>query len=179
MDKNKAIGDVYKMHGDLILFVLKHSLNDTQKAYPEDFVQEFYIRLLESATFESDLFYYDDGSVNKQYVYSSLKNLMINDYKKKTIDIDNEGKKDIEQYKQEDVIQSKPKDPYTWFKKVENAMHEQHWFDKKMMNLYIYQIPNMRQISKETQISVDTIFKTIKRSKTIIKTKLDNEYKSA
>lgn len=104
---------------------------------------------------------------------------MINDYKKKTIDIDNDDKKDIEQYRQEEIIQSKPKDPYTWFKKVENAMNEQHWFDKKMMNLYIYQIPNMRQISKETQISVDTIFKTIKRSKTIIKIKLDNEYKSA
>ena len=87
MDKNKALEDVFKMHGDLILFVIKNALNDTQKAYPEDFVQEFYIKLIESTTFESDLFYYDDGSVNKQYVYSSLKHIMINDYKKKSIDI--------------------------------------------------------------------------------------------
>jgi predicted DNA-binding protein YlxM (UPF0122 family) len=62
------------------------------------------------------------------------------------------------------------------YKKLENTINNMYWYDKKMLNLYVYHIPSIRKISTETTISSKAVFKTLKRCKLTIKKEVANEY---
>ena len=62
------------------------------------------------------------------------------------------------------------------YKKLETTMNNMYWFDKKMLNLYVYHIPSIRKISTETTISSKAVFKTLKRCKLTIKKEVAKEY---
>lgn len=172
MTKDRAIRLIYAFHKDLVFYVIKNALTQSQKDHPEDVVQDFYLKLLESESFSPDRFI-TEGTPNKKYIFNTLHSIIVDEYKKAKIKTEriNENKDYTEEK------QPPKRDTYTWLKKVENATNNLYWFDKKLLNIYLYEIPSMRKISEETSISVDTIFKTIKKSKIIIKERLYNEYK--
>ena len=62
------------------------------------------------------------------------------------------------------------------YKKLEKTMNNMYWYDKKMLNLYVYHIPSIRKISTETTISSKSVFKTLKRCKLTIKKEVANVY---
>ena len=59
---------------------------------------------------------------------------------------------------------------------VIDAVNELPWFDKKMLLLYGKTDLSMRDIQKGTNISVTSIFNTIKESRQAIKEKCEEDY---
>jgi DNA-directed RNA polymerase specialized sigma24 family protein len=62
------------------------------------------------------------------------------------------------------------------FNKIEKTIKNMYWYDKKMLNLYVYHIPSIRRISTATTISSKAVFKTLKRAKLTIKKEIAKEY---
>ena len=171
MNINQVIIDIAKYHIEWIRYVYRNSLNISQKRNAEDFVQNAYLKLLNQQTFDPIKYYDLEGKINKKYFLRTLKSLLIDDYKKKklkTIRID--SSMDIAEQNNE-----KPQMEVV-FNKLEKTMNNMYWYDKKMLNLYVYHIPSIRKISTETTISSKSVFKTLKRCKLTIKKEVANEY---
>jgi len=176
MNKNQVINFIVKYHKEWINFVEYYSLNNNQKKYAEDFVQAAYLKLLKQDTFDPTKLL-KDNKINYQkvrgYVLSVLKSLLINDKKKRKITtIRLTDNMDIEE-----VVNTTPKQSMeVVYKKLEKTINNMYWYDKKMLNLYVYHIPSIRKISTETTISSKAVFKTLKRCKLTIKKEVAKEY---
>ena len=163
--------DIARYHVEWVRYVIKNSLNLSQKSNPEDFVQDAYIKLLNLDSFNPIKYYQADGKINRKYFFRTLKSLIIDDYKKKKIktislnsNIDHPEENDTKN--QMEVV----------FNKIEKTISNMYWYDKKMLNLYVYHIPSIRKISTATTISSKSVFKTLKRCKLTIKKEIAKEY---
>ena len=174
MSKDQVIIDIARFHVEWVRYVIKNALNFTQKKNAEDFVQDAYLKILLHSSFDPIKYYEFDGKINKKYFFRTLKSLIINDYKKKkilTISIDNH----FPNIDQPEETPSKPQMEVV-FNKIEKTISNMYWYDKKMLNLYVYHIPSIRKISTATAISSKAVFKTLKRCKLTIKKEVANEY---
>ena len=152
--------------------------------YHEDITHEFYLKIYaeiekieekpEEVIKFVDRFYW--GKSLK--VYRAIKNLFLDllDRENKYISFDfnkmslNERKKLIQQSQEQ--VQKKTID-----EKVDEIVDTFYWFDKKLFNLYRYQFKTHKaKMSKATNLSVSTIYRTVKRCKIKIKKALKNEY---
>jgi predicted DNA-binding protein YlxM (UPF0122 family) len=61
--------------------------------------------------------------------------------------------------------------------KVESIVEDWYWYDKKVFNIHFYEEMSMRKISKETKISLSSIFNTLSNGKKKIKSEAIEEYK--
>ena len=166
----KPIDILAKHNTEWLGYVIKHALKESHKNFPEDVVQEAYLNFLSNSK-KSELVFKETYML-EAYFFTMLRNIMINQYKKKEIKqvpID------------EKTIQSKVNEievvEYTeLIKKINCVVDQFYWYDKKMFNLYRYRIPSIRKISMETQISKKSVFKTLKNCKNKIKKELAVEY---
>ena len=60
--------------------------------------------------------------------------------------------------------------------KVWEVMEDLHWYDQKMFEVYHRTDMSMRDIEKETGISLFSIFDTLKNSKEYVKEKINEDY---
>jgi predicted DNA-binding protein YlxM (UPF0122 family) len=58
---------------------------------------------------------------------------------------------------------------------VERETSKWQWFEKNLFNVYLTSGKSMRDLERETKISVTTIFHTIKKCKTKLKNQYENE----
>tara|TARA_R110002060_G_scaffold11985_2_gene17280 strand:+ start:1722 stop:2264 length:543 start_codon:yes stop_codon:yes gene_type:complete len=174
MTKNQTLNKITRFHKEWINFVEVYALNKNQKLYSEDFVQAMYLKLLKSKTFDYKKLYVDN-KINYQklkgYILRTLKSIMIDDHKKKAI----QTVRLSEKFNPPDIIEVK-ENLEVVFKKIEKTINNMYWYDKKMLNLYVYHIPSIRKISTATTISSKSVFKTLKRCKLTIKKEIANEY---
>ena len=171
MTKNQVITDIARYHVEWVRFVIKNAISISQKRNPEDFVQDAYIKILGHNLFDPIKYYKSDGKVNKKYFFKTLKSLIINDYKKKkiktiTLNSNIDQPEENNTKNQMEVV----------FNKIEKTISNMYWYDKKMLNLYVYHIPSIRKISTATTISSKSVFKTLKRCKLTIKKEIAKEY---
>ena len=96
---------------------------------------------------------------------------MIDDHKKKAI----QTVRLNEKFNIPDIIEVK-ENLEVVFNKIEKTIDNMYWYDKKMLNLYVYEIPSIRKISTATAISSKAVFKTLKRCKLTIKKEVALEY---
>lgn len=173
MTVSQAVNYIAKYHQEWVKYVQKESLNKNQSKYAEDVVQNCYIKILESKTFDITKLFNKENKLNKSYVLKILRNILINDIKKRRIET-------ITNYNWETLHHAVPdKDnKEELLNKMESTIDNMYWFDKKLLQLYVYKIPSIRKISKETKIGTKAIFRTLKKCKNIIRTEL-NEYKKA
>ena len=171
MNKNQVIIDIAKYHVEWIRYVIHNALSISQRRNAEDFVQSAYLKILRLPSFDPIKYYAADGKINKKYFFRTLKSLMIDENKKKKI-------KTISITDSMDVLEEIINKPHmeVVYKKLETTMNNMYWFDKKMLNLYVYHIPSIRKISTETTISSKAVFKTLKRCKLTIKKEVAKEY---
>mgnify|MGYP000489217834 FL=1 len=171
MTKNQVITDIAIYHVEWVRFVIKNAISISQKRNPEDFVQDAYIKILGHNLFDPIKYYKSDGKINKKYFFKTLKSLIINDYKKKkiktiTLNSNIDQPEENNTKNQMEVV----------FNKIEKTISNMYWYDKKMLNLYVYHIPSIRKISTATTISSKSVFKTLKRCKLTIKKEIAKEY---
>jgi predicted DNA-binding protein YlxM (UPF0122 family) len=171
MDRsNKWLAIVAKDHKEWIKIV--KSLGEYD--YAEDIVQESYIALSKYSSYDKII---RNGSVNRGYMYFTLRSLTFQFYNKKRkinkVSLDNE-KYSIEIPSQDNF------DDKEAFEKVCNLIDQEtnswHWYDKKLFDLYKNTDLSIRKIAAETKISWVSIFNTLKNCKQKIKDKHLEDY---
>lgn len=150
----------------------------------EDFVQEMYLRLNKYVK-EPKKIMYNETDVNKFYVYITIKNLY-NDYLKERsrhhmvrlddIDVtfeiveptpEAQRKAEVEKQRAEERLIDLIQDEVgSW----------NNWYDQKLFKVYYETDISMRKLSKDTNISVTSIFNSCKNYKQILNTKLAEDF---
>jgi RNA polymerase sigma factor (sigma-70 family) len=141
--------------------------------YAEDIVQEMYIRLNKYVEDPERIMYKDEP--NKLFVWVTLRNMVRNFQNKKSMVI---YSGDMVEYDQEEQ-------PFDYegaegFERLIEKMWEStsdlHWYDKKMFEIYHTTDMSMRDIEKETKISLYSIFDTLKKTKEYVKETNKEDY---
>ena len=133
------------------------------KTEAEDIVQEMYIRL--------DKYIKPDQQISTSFVWITLRNIYFDFLKKETqtVELDiNVSEEAI------DITSIKAYENLTTL--VRSEIDELHWFDKMLFQLYVTSGKSMRQLAKETKLSLSCIFYTINRTKTHLQSLLIEDY---
>ena len=165
----KWIEQVAKHHKEWVEVIYK--LGETD--YAEDIVQESYMALIKYA--DAKKLIDENGKVRKGYMFFTLRSLYYQFYnKKKKVNkvsfdeqweiFDDSNLDEHEAYN--DICLMIDKELETW-----------HWYDRKLFKLYRDSDMSMRDIAKETNISLISIFHSIKNYKEILNSKFEQDYK--
>tara|TARA_R100001377_G_scaffold46009_1_gene26401 strand:- start:501 stop:1025 length:525 start_codon:yes stop_codon:yes gene_type:complete len=167
MNKNKAINDIAKLHKYWVRYVSKYAMNEYQEKFAEDFVQNLYLKLLESKSFCDVKIYDKEKQINRKYVFKTLGWLMLDQAKKKKpINIKYYADIMVNDY---EILSSVKESMVIDMHKTINKMPDN---DKKIMKLYLYEIPSIRKIAKSLKKGTKTIQLQLKNCKQLIKSEI-------
>mgnify|MGYP000847385427 CR=1 FL=1 len=168
MDNFKWLEQVAKHHKEWIKTIQKLGEFD----YAEDIVQESYIALMKYAD-ESKLID-ANGNVRKGYVFFTLRSLYYQYYnKKKQINkVAFDGCWEL--FDDSNIEEHNAYNDICLM--IDEEIDNWHWYDKKLFKLYRDTDMSMRDIASETNISLISIFHSIKNYKEILKNKFEREY---
>ena len=162
---NELLKRIYKNHKKYINFVKSYGIIFDS----EDVVQDMYLKVYNYGNLEN-LKNQDDKKLNG-YVYRVLLTLIATHFNRETTE------------KQKVCLPSEIKESeemlaYEKFeKKIDDVLNTLHWYDKMLFNIYRYKRVSMRKLSKDTGISLTSIFMTIKKVKSKLKEELSDDYK--
>ena len=141
--------------------------------YAEDIVQEMYLRLNRYVE-EPDRIMYK-GEPNKLFVWVTLRNMVRNFQNKKDLLVFSGDM--VEYDKEEDAFDYSEAEAFErLIEKIWESTTELHWYDKKMFEIYHTTEMSMRDIEKETKISLYSIFDTLKKTKNYVREKIQEDY---
>lgn len=135
---------------------------------PEDIVQDMYIKIHK---YVEPCKIITDGEVNKGYIWFTLRRLYLNEvtrYKcERLMDIKLVAEEtDTTQKQSFDVI----------LDRIDNLVSNFNWYDEKLFNLYFNTELSLRDIAKETTISLSSIANSVKQYKDIVKKEVGEDY---
>jgi len=143
--------------------------------FAEDIVQEMYIRLNKYVDDPQRILY--NGEPNKLFVWVTLRNLVRKWQRGTDLIIYVDSYHDHNEYSE--TIDRDDDDLFEEFiDKVWSCAEEMYWFDYKMFELYHTTEMSMRDIEKETTISLRTIFTTLNKAKEYVRENLYEEYQA-
>lgn len=171
MNKDDLLKEAAKYHKEWIGVIKAHSFNKTESAYAEDFVQEAYIKL---HTYANPKRVAPNGILNKGYFFFVLKSVLF-DYRKanKPVKITLEDCKSCDRAQDQKGQHQSAED---LIQKIFDVSEEWNWYDKKLFEFYIKEIPSIRKLSEATKISTSSIYETLKNAKEEINKHLKNDY---
>jgi RNA polymerase sigma factor (sigma-70 family) len=153
------LSKLYKKHSKWVNIVNKLGGGD----YSEDIVQEMYLKLSKIELKEQTI---------DTFVYYVLRNMTFDLHRKKSnifkVDLgdcifleylEDQGKEELE----------------TIYERIEDEVEDWHWYDKMLWQLYT-EDRTMRELAKDTKISLSSIFHTIKTCKERIKIAVGEDY---
>ena len=141
--------------------------------YAEDIVQEMYIRLNRYIENPERIMY--KGEPNKLFVWVTLRNMVRNFQNKKDLLVYSGDMVEYDQAAEEyDMVQAEGFERL--IDKIWDIMEDQHWYDQKMFEIYHTTNMSMRDIEKETGISLFSIFDTLRKSKEYVREKIQEDY---
>jgi DNA-directed RNA polymerase specialized sigma24 family protein len=142
-----------------------------EEFYAEDLVQEMYIRFINKNKEKAVIV---NGQVNRYYVYLTLRSLFVDFYRQKSRII-KVGLDNILTLEQIDELEEH-EGFSRLLKKVDNEVKTWEWYDQMLFNLYKDSDKSMREISNGTNISLRSIFCTLKNCKERIKDNVHEDY---
>lgn len=154
----------------------------------EDLVQEMYLRLNKYVDNEEKIMYKNTGEVNHFYVWVTLRN-MWNTYitKKKKgnillfselpdsesiISMISDSQEEAELIEEIGLAQKRLYD-----KIIDEVDSWDSWYNKKLFKVYYMTDIGLRQLSRETKISLTSLFNSCKNFREVIKDELGEDYK--
>ena len=164
----KWLNEVAKQHKEWVRIVNSFG----EDFFAEDIVQETYIMLMKWSSEEK---MFNNGKVNKTYMWLSLRNTFLMHLRKS-------GKMAKVSLEHIAMLQQEPNEElkHESYSKILDVLDDEinnwHWYDQKLFKLYKDTNLSMRDISKETSISVTSIFHTIKQCKTRINESVGESY---
>lgn len=183
---NSNILDILaKKHNEWIKMAKSFKLNNNDA---NELVQEMYLRMYDY-TKDVNRIMYNEKEINTFYIYITLRNLYYSkcsSYKRKNIkvftDIDQEKYNYIINniaYNEDEINKNynKKVDLEALYDKIDEIIDDWYWYDKKLTKLYLSTNMSMRDISKETKISLSSIFNTLTNAKEKIRQESKEEYK--
>ena len=140
--------------------------------FPEDIVQDMYLRVHKYGQKEKIL--NESGQVNLFYIWSILRNAWGDSNKMNKIEfISIESLFNVEA--DQDYL-----DKHEAFNKIESLIDEEtkswHFYDKKLFDIYRNTDLSMREIAEQTNISLKSIFNTLKNCKERIKENVGEDF---
>lgn len=142
-----------------------------EEFFAEDIVQETYMMLLKWSSEEK---LYTNGKINKGYIWLALKNTFLMHVNKS---------KKIQFIKLDDVYNiadentdEENKAYNSLLNKLDAEMLTWHWYDKQLFEVYKNTNISLRLMSKQSKISVTSIFNTIAICKKRIKENVSEDY---
>ena len=131
--------------------------------YSEDIVQEMYLKLSKIELKEQTI---------DTFVYYVLRNMTFDLHRKKS----NVFKVDLEDCVFLEYLEDQGKEELeTIYERIEDEVEDWHWYDKMLWQLYT-EDRTMRELAKDTKISLSSIFHTIKTCKERIKIAVGEDY---
>jgi RNA polymerase sigma factor (sigma-70 family) len=159
---------VAKHHKDYVKMVE----NFGEKFLAEDIVQESYLRMSKYCKPENII---TKGKVNKSYVYFVIRNIYL-DYLKERSKFEIVDIEKLHYLTTEEEEIEKHEAYLTILNKVKEESCTWHWYDKRLFEIYKDSGKSIRQLSDETNISVKSIFQTLKHCKQRIKENVGEDY---
>jgi RNA polymerase sigma factor (sigma-70 family) len=165
---NSWLAKVAEYHQDWIKVVNSFGEYD----YAQDIVQETYIALWKYA--DSDKLLDANGGVRKGYVYFTLRSLYYQYYnkKKKVNKVDVDGCWEL--FDDSNIEEHKAYNEICLL--IDDEIKNWDWYDRKLFKLYRDTDLSMRDIAKETGISLISIFHSLKNHKAVLKDKFQKNY---
>ncbi len=154
---------------------------DISSEQAKELVQEMFVRIFDYVK-EPQKIMYNDTEVNTFYIYITLRNLYYanthTSCKKNPIVFSTDKITDDNfegMYEDSlDSIEEKKKEEEL-FKRVETLVKDWYWYDKGIFNLYYHRGMSMRDIARETKISLSSIFNTLKNAKEVIRKEITRD----
>ena len=141
-------------------------------SYAEDIVQEMYIRLNKYVENPERIMY--KNQPNKLFVWVTLRNMTRQFQNKKDLMVYTGDMIEYDVAEEEfDRVQAEGFEKL--IDKVWEVMEDLHWYDQKMFEVYHKTDMSMRDIEKETGISLFSIFDTLKNSKEYVQEKINED----
>ena len=138
----------------------------------EDIVQEMYLRIYDANSGDKVVI---NGEPNRAFVWVILKNTFITYEKEKN----RVQKIDINELRHLCVDESEPQKHEAISKiddNIQKELRKWHTYDRELFNVHTLKGKSMREISKGANISLSSIFNTLKNCKTRLKNKVGEDY---
>ena len=156
-------------HGEWIKMARKFGAGD----FSEDLVQEMYIRLHRYIDDPERIMYNDEP--NKLFIWVTLRNLVRKFQTRNDLHVYVDEYHEHPEFSEE--VDREPDELFERFiDRVWETSKEMYWFDHKMFHLYHTTDMSMRDIHKETTISLRTIFTTLNKARDYVRENLYEEY---
>jgi RNA polymerase sigma factor (sigma-70 family) len=156
---NPQIEEIAKKHKDWVNIARSFGA----KTEAEDIVQEMYLRL--------DKYIKPDQKIATSFIWITLRNIYFDFLKKEPVTFE------LDKTVSEAVCETESIIAYEELnKRVRGELNNVDWFDKMLFELYVTSGKSMRQLSKETGISLSCIFYTTNRTKTHLRSLLSEDY---
>ena len=187
----KILDILAKRHNEWLTMAKSFKLTEDDA---NELVQEMYLRMYDY-TKDIDRIMYNETEINTFYIFITLRNLYYSKFtnynkKNKKLLLFSDLQNSHDKEKLEDILNKlsydleKHKDSYkkkinleALFTKIEDIIDDWYWYDKKLTKLYLNTNMSMRDISKETKISLSSIFNTLTNAKEKIREESKKEYK--
>jgi len=169
MSKHEFLDVVASRHEDLLRMINTFG----KVSCAEDLVQEAYIRMDKYCT--RDNVVNKDGTANMTYIWFVLRSVF-NDYHNQRKKIDKVGIGECFTIK--DTIEDEGfEDAYDEIlHKINKEKTNWDWYEVKLFDLYTKSDMSMRDIARETTISLSSIFNTIKTCKTRLRNAVGEDW---
>lgn len=168
MDNFKWLEQVAKHHKEWVKTIQKLGEYD----YAEDIVQESYIALMKYANAEKLID--DKGNVRKGYMFFTLRSLYYQYYNKKKVINKVSFDECWEIFDDSNIEEHKAYNDICLM--IDEEIKNWKDYDMLLFKLYRDNDFSMRDIAKGTQISLISIFHSIKNYKRILKQKFEKDY---
>jgi DNA-directed RNA polymerase specialized sigma24 family protein len=162
MTNNQAVEHTYKRHHVWLSQCAFNFANDKLEA--ENLVQDLYLKMLELKDIKK-IMYKDD--INLYYLYKMLRSLFLNNQKKSNpTQAINDDMLEIHQEEYSYEIDSEFEEVV---KLTNEALDKVHWFDSRLLKVYIEEKHSIQSLHDATGISNSTIWTSMKKTKQYVK----------
>jgi len=169
-------------HNEWLGMVYSFSSNNKriQKEDAEEIVSLMYLKLHKYVK-TPDRIMYNEHEINTMYIYITLKNLYTNYIIKRSKYNARFSKEDIDTL--DDIISDEIDTSLELSKidlqdRIKEEIENWYHYDAKLFKVVFYDSTSMRQLSRDSGISLSSIFNSIKTGKLKLKKKFGDEYNS-
>ena len=143
-----------------------------EQTYSEDLVQETYIRIYRSGSHNKAVI---NNKPNKAFMYIALRNNYLTFVREKskghkvdlsTVQLESKIETEENRYIANDTLEEL----------IKKEIDRWYWYDKKLFLLYMNNDVSMRNLAKETKISLSSIANTLKNCKAKLRRAIGEDY---
>lgn len=167
-------------HNEWIAMTISFGSKRNPVSYDDasDIVQDMYIKM-NNYEDRMDNLMFNETEINTMYIYLTLKTLFIDRCKYRSRNPYIETDEQLLEYEQiagEEENSSVELSQMSLEDKIKEEISTWHHYDAKVFNIIFMEQVAMRKLSKETNISLASIFNTIKTKKAVLRNKFMDDY---